>query len=642
MRRFLPYLKYLRGRGMALIAALLFGAISAMVYGLGLPVVLDGVFPHIFTEPPGIHATAAPPAHESKLKTIISTLKGERRDTTTPAERAAETERIKATRTLPTSIVIAYALLIPLIFFVRALAGFLNNYLMSYCGIGVLEALRVELYRKLQHLPLSYLGRNRTGDLLSRLTADTQVVQQTITSSASDLVIQPLTLASAVLFLAYKAWANHGVGLFLVSLAVVPACVFPIRFVGKRLLKRAEENQRLLGDISDLATQNLSAAREVRAFGIEERETSVFQETTRRLFRIQLKVVKYSQMLSPTIEFIASLGVALSLYYAYYSGLTLSVFLAIIGALFVCYEPMKKLGGLHSQLTRGAASLARIEEILNTPVTITDPAHPVAVGRMRGDLAFEHVTFAYNANESVLRDVSIQVPAGTICALVGPSGAGKSTFANLVPRFYDADTGAVTVDGHDVRSLRLADLRRNIAIVSQEPVLFNDTIYNNLILSRPDATRTEVEQAARNAFAHDFILRLEGGLGYDTVVGERGGRLSGGQKQRLALARAFLRNAPILILDEATSALDSESEAQIQAALKQLVVGKTVLIIAHRFSTIRDATKILVFDRGNLVATGTHADLYAKNDLYRTLYDRQQGSGAAPGGTDILPVSAVV
>lgn len=627
MRRFLPYLRYLKGRRIALAAALLCGAISAVVYGLGLPTVVEVVFPKIFTEPAGLIAPAQPGTKESKLTQFTNFMRGRNTDGPSKEERAARTEEIKATRTLPARDVIAYALLIPLIFFIRALTGFLNHYLMSYCGIGVLEGLRVELYRKLQHLPLSYFGKNRTGDLLSRLTADTQIVQQTITSSASDLVIQPLTLLSAVLYLAFKAWENHGVGLFLASLAAVPACVFPVRFLGKRLLKRAEENQRLLGDITDIATQNLAAAREVRAFGLEERETNTFQQTTRRLFRIQMKVVKYSQMLSPSIEAIASLGVAVSLFYAYYAGLSLAVFIAILGALFVCYEPMKKLGGLHGQMTRGAASLNRIEEVLHTPVSITDPTHPVHVDRMRGDLRFDKVTFAYNPNEAVLRDVSVNVPSGTICALVGPSGAGKSTFANLVPRFYEVDSGSVTIDGNDVRSLRLADLRRNIAIVSQEPVLFNDTILNNLKLSRPEATRDEIEQAARNAFAHDFILGLEGGLGYDTVVGERGSRLSGGQKQRLALARAFLRNAPILILDEATSALDSESEAKIQLALKNLVVGKTVLIIAHRFSTIRDATKILVFDRGALVATGTHAQLYANNSLYQSLYDRQQGSG---------------
>ncbi len=343
-----------------------------------------------------------------------------------------------------------------------------------------------------------------------------------------------------------------------------------------------------------------------------------------------MKVVKYSQILSPSIEVIASLGIAFSLYYAYNAGISLAVFVAILGALFACYEPMKKLGALHGQFTKGAASLNRIEEILLAPITIADPPQPTPVTRLRGELAFNGVTFAYKADAPVLRNVTVAIPAGTVCALVGPSGAGKSTFANLVPRFYEVDAGRVTIDRVDVRAMRLADLRRNIAVVSQDPVLFNDTIYANLLLGRPDATRAEVEQAARDAFAHDFITNLEGGLGYDTNVGERGGLLSGGQKQRLALARAFLRNAPILILDEATSALDSESEAYIQAALQKLVVGKTVLIIAHRFSTIRDATKILVFDRGEIVAAGTHAELHGANALYRSLYDKQSTAVLQP------------
>ena len=579
MRRFLPYLSYLRGRRTYLVLALLCGAISGLVFGAGLPLVNNEVFPRIFTE---------------------------------------------GNRTLPTLHVVGYALLIPLIFLVRAITGFLNSYLMSYCGIGVLEALRVDLYRKLQHLPLSYLGKNRTGDLMSRLTADTQVVQQTITTSASDLIIQPLTLVGAIGFLIKVAVENQGVALLLGSLAAVPLCVFPVRFVGKKLLLRARENQRLLGDISDVASQNLMAAREVRAFGLEEKEVALFAQTTRRLFQTQLKVVKYSQILSPAIEVIASLGIAFSLYHAYYGGISLPNFLAILTALFVCYEPVKKLGALHAQFTKGSASLTRIEEILHEPLEISDPASPVSVGRLRGDLAFEKVTFAYKTGDPVLRDVNLAIPAGTICALVGPSGAGKTTFANLVPRFYEALAGRVMVDGHDVRSLRIADLRRNIALVSQEPVLFNDTVLANLLLGRVEATRAEVEQAARDAFAHDFITALP--HGYDTMVGERGAALSGGQRQRVAIARAFLRNAPILILDEATSALDSDSEAAVQAALKKLVVGKTVLIIAHRFSTIRDASTIVVFDRGEVVATGSHGELYAGNALYKSLYDRQQGS----------------
>jgi subfamily B ATP-binding cassette protein MsbA len=286
------------------------------------------------------------------------------------------------------------------------------------------------------------------------------------------------------------------------------------------------------------------------------------------------------------------------------------------------YEPVKKIGSLNNEMKRGRAALDRLEFVLLAPVTITDPADPVKIGRLRGDIAFENVEFSYNPGEPVLRDVSAVIPAGTVCALVGPSGAGKTSFANLLPRFYEPGAGRVTVDGIDLRSLRLADLRSNIAVVSQDPVLFNDTIYNNLLLGRAGASRGEVEQAARDAFAHDFICKFP--QGYDTVVGERGALVSGGQKQRLAIARAFLRNAPILILDEATSALDSESEAAIQAALAKLRVGKTALIIAHRFSTIRDASMILLFDGGRVVASGDHALLYSGNELYRSLYDRQR------------------
>jgi subfamily B ATP-binding cassette protein MsbA len=272
----------------------------------------------------------------------------------------------------------------------------------------------------------------------------------------------------------------------------------------------------------------------------------------------------------------------------------LNTFLSIVTALYLCYEPIKKLGYLNSEINRGAASLTRLEYVLDQPVTITDPATPATVTRLRGDLVFNDVTFAYGETPA-LRNVTARIPAGTVCALVGPSGAGKSTFANLVPRFYEVAAGSVTIDGLDVRAMRLADLRGNIALVSQEPVLFNDTIYHNLALGKEAASREEIFAAARKAHAHEFIEKLP--QGYDTMVGERGSLLSGGQKQRIAIARAFLRNAPILILDEATSALDSDSEAAVQDALRQLVVGKTVLIIAHRFSTIRDASMILVFDR---------------------------------------------
>jgi subfamily B ATP-binding cassette protein MsbA len=394
-----------------------------------------------------------------------------------------------------------------------------------------------------------------------------------------------------------------------------------VRFVGRKVIKRAAQVQSQLGDVSSHFSENLAAAREVRAFGLEEREASRFAAACRALITSQMKIVKYAQALTPAIEVISAAGIAVTLVYAYRSGLKLETFIALITALYSSYEPVKKLGALNNELKRGLAALDRLEVVLHEPVTIGDPAQPVAHGRLRGDVTFERVSFSYKVDAPVLRDINVALPAGTVCALVGPSGAGKSTFANLVPRFYEAAAGRIMIDGIDVRAMRLADLRRNIALVSQEPVLFNDTILENLRLGRADATRAEIEQAAHDAFAHAFITALP--QGYDTVVGERGASLSGGQRQRVALARAFLRNAPILILDEATNALDADSEAAIQAALHKLVAGKTVFIIAHRFSTIRDATKILVFDRGQIVAHGTHAQLYEGNTLYKSLFDRQ-------------------
>jgi subfamily B ATP-binding cassette protein MsbA len=360
----------------------------------------------------------------------------------------------------------------------------------------------------------------------------------------------------------------------------------------------------------------------VRAFGLEEREVRRFAAASGELVRAQTKIAKYAQAITPAIEFISAAGISVALIYAYRTGLDQATFVAICTALYMSYEPVKKIGSLNNELKRGRAALDRLEFVLNAPVEITDPTSPVKIGRLRGDIKFEDVEFAYNHDEPVLRQVSAHIPAGTVCALVGPSGAGKTTFANLVPRFYEPGHGRVLVDGIDLRSLSLSDLRRNIAVVSQDPVLFNDTIVNNLLLGRPEATREEVEQAARDAFAYDFIRGFP--QGFDTRVGERGALVSGGQKQRLAIARAFLRNAPILILDEATSALDSESEAAIQAALVKLMVGKTTLIIAHRFSTIRAASLIILFDGGRIVATGDHSRLYSGNALYHSLYDRQR------------------
>lgn len=576
MHRYRPYFRYLRPvrlqLGLALIALCVYSAAN----GFGLPAMLKLVFGPVFEAQ----------ARELSLVQVIR-----------------------------------LAAIVPAVFLVRGLFGYFSSYLFQYIGTQVLEAIRLDYFRKLQVLPLAELQRHPAGDFTSRVINDAQQVQTVITALANDGIKHPLTLVAAVGFVVVSALKSQGIALAIVCLAIVPLCVFPIRFVARKVLRRAHQAQMQIGSLSSQVTENLAAAREVRAFGLEERAAGRFRETSRALFTAQLKIVKYAQGLNPVIEIISAIGIAVTIVFAYRSGVTLADLTSVLLALYLCYEPIKKLGYLNSDLKRGAAALDRLEPVLLAPVAIADPERPVAVDRLRGELAFDHVSFAYNPGEPVLRDATVHLPAGTVCALVGPSGAGKTTFANLVPRFYEVGAGRVLVDGHDVRSLRIADLRRNIAIVSQDPVLFNDTIYNNLLLGRTDATREEVVAAARDAYADDFIRGLP--AGYDTIVGERGALLSGGQKQRIALARAFLRNAPILIIDEGTSALDTQSEQFIQEELRKLCVGKTVLIIAHRFSTIRDASMILVFDQGSLVATGSHAEVYAASPLYKNLYDGQ-------------------
>ena len=577
MRRFRPYFSYLRPQRGLLILAIVCGVVAGIASGAGLPLMVKKVFPVVF-------AKNAVPLTSWELAMVV--------------------------------------LWIPIVFVIRGAAGYLNSYFIQLVGTRVLEAVRLDFFRKLQVLPLSFFQKNSTGDLLSRGLADANQLQFTLTNVANELIKSPVTLLSAVIVIANLAYHENGVPLVLVSLAVVPLSVLPIRYVGKKLIKRAGKIQAELGAVTNIFSENLSATREVRAFGLESREVARFTAVSQILIRAQMKFTKYEKALTPLIEIVSAVGISITLLYAYQIHLDQDTFTTLIMAIYASYEPIKKLGGLNNDMKRGLGSLDRLEAVLHAPETITDAPNAIAYPRAIGELTFETVSFAYMSDEPVLQNVTVRIPAGTVCALVGPSGAGKSTFANLVPRFFDPVAGRVTLDGHDLRALKLADLRRNIAVVSQDPVLFNDTIFNNLLIARPEATAADVEAAAHAAYAHDFIRGFP--EGYATIVGERGARLSGGQKQRLALARAFLRNAPLLILDEATSALDSESEAAIQLALKKLVVGKTVLIIAHRFSTIRDATKILVFDRGEIVATGSHAELHAGNPLYRSLYDRQR------------------
>lgn len=602
MKRFLPYYSLLVEVRWTFVAALLLGVMSGVASGFGLPLMLQKVLPVLFSDAgPAQALVLFDPNSETAINYGLSWL---------PAV------------VIPPEHVLAFAiLLLPIVFIVRGVSMFGNTYLLNVCGVRVLEGVRMRLFAHLQKMHLDFFRKHNSGDLLSRTMGDTMLVKNVLVEVTNDLLIQPFTLAGAVGFVIWQAFQSSATQEFLLSLLLVPATVLPVRFIGRRIRKRSREALDKAGELSGILTESLQSPREIRAYNLQERECTRFRGFVSSYLKLQLKVIKYDKLLTPLIEVLAACTVSFAVYRAACAGLDQDTVIALVGALYFAYDPIKKIGKVNNRIKEGMAALARLEEVIQAPIEVADPADPKPLGTVRGEVAFENVNFAYDPEEPVLKNISFTVKPGETVALVGPSGAGKSTVVNLLPRFYDVVDGGIRVDGTDVRDLLQHELRQNIAVVSQDPILFSDTIYNNLLLGKPDATREEVEDALKRAAAYDFVMSLE--EGWDTPVGERGGRLSGGQRQRIAIARAFLKNAPILILDEATSALDSESEAEIQDALEELVKGRTTFMIAHRFSSIRSATRILVFKAGEIVADGPHEKVYAESALYRELYDRQ-------------------
>ena len=573
LKRFGPYFSYLKPVRKQFALGLGFGLISAAASGAGLPFIIQYLVPLVTSDdkPQGM-----------ALILLLSS--------------------------------------IPLAFSLRALGGFLNAYFMAYAGMHVLERLRCMVFEKIQFLPVAFFHKNNVGDLMSRVMGDTGQLQTALVKVVNSLVKEPATLVSAVGFLIYLTISESEVAFMLIALATVPACVLPIRAIGSRILKKAKLAQNQAGELNNVLNENLSAVREVRAYSLETREIDRFSAAARKLFKLTLKTVKYDKALSPLIELTTAFALCFSLYVAVQKDIQPEIIASILTALYMCYEPIKKLGGVSNTIRKAQASLDRLEYVLHSVDTVPEAANPKSFQSVAGEIEFNNVTFSYD-DEVALKSVNVMIKPSQVIALVGPSGAGKTTFANLVPRFYDAVEGNVSIDGIDVRELDKHELRAQIALVSQESLLFSDTIANNIRLGKPEATLEEIKRAARMANAHDFIEAFQDG--YDTLVGERGSRLSGGQRQRIAIARAFLKDAPIIILDEPTSALDAESEHNIQAALETLAKGRTVMIIAHRFSTIQHADRIFVFEDGHIIAQGPHRELYQSNELYTSLYDKQ-------------------
>ncbi len=515
---------------------------------------------------------------------------------------------------------IGISLMFPAIFAGLGLALFINAYYVNYCAAKVVQGLRLNLFELIQNVQLSFFQKHQSGDLISRIMADCQMLQLILSQCSKNIITQPTTCVSALIALGVLANRNPGILPVLGSILIVPILIFPIRYFSSKIKRKVTQQQEEVGDLTGDVSQNISGAKEVRAFNLQNKELNQFKTKIELLFRAQMKVVKYSASLSPTVEFFTSFGLSIAFIVGKLNNVGAAEFIAVFLALYFFYSSIKKIGALSGELNKGIAVYSRIQETIDETIEINDPETAVPLGDAKGTVDFRNVEFSY-ADDPILKNISVSIKQGDICALVGPSGAGKSTFAHLIPRFYDVNSGSVLIDGLDVRNVSQHDLRNNIAVVSQDPVLFDVSITDNIRLGRLDATEEEVHEAAKLAFAHDFITEQDNG--YDTIVGERGTRLSGGQKQRIAIARAFLRQAPILILDEATSALDSESETKIQKALEKLVIGKTVFIIAHRFSTIRIANRIIVFEKGHIIDEGPHNDLYERCPLYKSLADKQ-------------------
>jgi subfamily B ATP-binding cassette protein MsbA len=518
------------------------------------------------------------------------------------------------------SLTLVMCMLIPLIFLIRGASGYANTYLINKSGFLVLERIRTMAFAKLQRLPMSYYHGNKSGDLLSRLTYDCEVIRNAIAQGSNDLIKQPATLIAAIYFLIAKSAENHSMGIAMIGLFSIPLCVIPISRAGKKIAQRSKAVQKQMGETSSTISETLQSPLEVRVYQLESRQQNTYASQVKNVLRLMLKVVKYKALISPAIEVVASVGFAFALYLGVQRGMTLDEFIAVGMALFMAYEPVKKLGAVNALLRQGGAASERLEMILEAEETVAEPAAEdiKASGAIVGDVRWERVSFSYD-EEPVLRDVSLHVQHGQMIAFVGPSGSGKTTMVNMLPRLFDPIAGQILIDGTDLRAWSLADLRRNIAVVPQMPVLFQDSIAENIRVGRQDATDEEIRTAAIKAHAHEFIERLP--EGYQTVVGERGSSLSGGQRQRIAMARAFLKDAPILILDEATSALDAESEAAITASLRILCQGRTTFLIAHRFSSIRQAERIIVLEKGQIVASGTFQELENQPGTFRNLLE---------------------
>lgn len=506
------------------------------------------------------------------------------------------------------------------IFIVRGLFWYGQNYLMSYVGQSVIIDIRAAVFKKLQRLSVSFYDKNKTGTIMSYVTNDVNALQSAMVENTIEMITEGFILIGSVVAMIYLDWR-----LTLFTVCTFPVVLWFMEFFGKKIRKTGGRIQECTADITSVLQESVASARVIKSFVREDYEVDRFDVENKANFRANMKNAQLMATLTPVVELVAAIGVTMIIWYGGNNVINGTITAGSLVA-FLTYavnisNPIKRLTRVIGNIQKALAAAQRVFMIIDMPEEIAESRDAKQLPEVSGKVEFQNVSFAYNDKGNVITDLSFSVKPGEVIAIVGPSGAGKSTIANLLPRFYDVNKGDIKIDGHSVREVTLDSLREQVGIVPQETMLFNGSVYNNILYGRLEATKEEIEAAAKAANAHDFIMQLTDG--YETKLGDRGVNLSGGQRQRIAIARAILKNPRILILDEATSALDTESERVVQEALDRLMVGRTSFVIAHRLSTVKNADKILVLEKGNLVESGTHDELLALDGLYAHLYKIQ-------------------